>query len=499
MRVSARAGSITDVAADAIVVNIFEGAEKPGGATAAVDAALDGAISRMIKTREITGKANEITVLHTLGRLKVPRVAVVGLGKAPELDLEEIRQASGTFARTLRQRGCRRVATVVHGAGAGGIEAQDAAEAIADGAVRGLHRLDTHKSEDELEGKELSALTVVELDRGKLPGIRRGLDRGRVMGEATNYARNLVNEPPNLLTPERMAEEARKVAEEAGLEVEVLDPRRMQVLKMGALLAVGSGSANPPRLMVLKYMGGKRGDPIGAFVGKGITFDTGGISIKPRQSMDEMKMDMAGAAAVLGAMRAIGQLRPRVNLLGLAACAENMPSDRAYRPGDILTAMNGKTIEIIDTDAEGRLVLADALAYAVKLGASSVIDLATLTGACIIALGSAAAGIMGAPQEFVQQIIAAGERSGEKIWQLPLYPEYDELLKSAIADVKNIGERDAGAIQGAIFLRNFVGDARWAHLDIAGKESVTKDRPYISKGASGWGVRTLAELAHRWA
>ena len=322
--------------------------------------------------------------------------------------------------------------------------------------------------------------------------------RGSALAEATNFARDLVNEPPNILTPTELANRSAAMSSQFGLECEILDRPQMQELGMGGLLAVSQGSAEPPKFIILRYRGATKSTAKGmALVGKGITFDTGGISLKPAERMDEMKGDMAGAAAVIGAMQAIASLKPDVNVTALVSTTENMPSGTSYRPGDILRIMNGKTIEIVNTDAEGRLVLADALSYAAKEGLSPIIDVATLTGAVVVALGNTMAGLFSNDSVLTEEIVAAGKAVGEKFWSMPMDEEYGEQIKSEIADIKQTGGRAAGSVTAAKILEHFVGDAKWAHLDIAGTSYVDSKKPHQEKGATGMAVRTLAELASR--
>ncbi len=500
MNVVVRKGSIVDAPVDAIVVNLFQGVKRPGGATGAVDKALGGLISELIASGEIRGKLNEFTLIHTQGKIPPRRVAVVGLGEREKFDLYRVQQVSGTAARELDKRRCRRVATIVHGAGVGGIDPPQAARMVADGAIRATFRLDTHKTKkDDDRGPFLEELIIYEVDEAKARAMRPEVRRGAIIAEAANWARWLANEPANVMTPARLASEARKMAREVGLSVSVLTEKQMAERKMNLLLAVGQGSAHPPRLIVLRYNGGRRGDPPLAFVGKGVTFDTGGVSLKSREGMEQMKADMAGAAAVLGAMRAIAQLKPRLNVIGIAPAVENAVDGAAYRPGDVLVAANGKTVEVISTDAEGRMILADALHYAVEQKAERIVDVATLTGGILVTLGPVATGIMGNDQQFIDQVIAAGEAQCERMWPLPLFPEYDDLMDSEIADLKNAAGRNAHSIQGAIFLREFVGEAKWVHLDIASTDYQPENKPYLPKGETGVAVRTLVELAQRLA
>jgi len=334
----------------------------------------------------------------------------------------------------------------------------------------------------------------VDAGEANLPVLEQGYHKGRILAEATNLARDMVNEPANYMTPNQMAETAKRLAETCGLELSVFEREQMQELGMGALLGVTQGSRQPPKFIVLRYRGGDSTEIDVALVGKGITFDSGGISIKPAEKMGEMKGDMAGGAAVMAAISAIAQLKPKINVMAIIPAAENLPGDNALKPGDILTAMSGKTIEIISTDAEGRLILADALGYANKLGAKLMVDVATLTGACRVALGDVCSGAFSNNQELMDKVIAAGAEAGELIWQMPMYEQYKEQNKSDVADIKNIGGRYAGAITAAQFLAEFVGDTPWVHLDIAGTSMTDKEKRYLVKGATGVPVRTLVNL-----
>jgi leucyl aminopeptidase len=487
-------GDLSRYPAKAIVVNLFEGVTVPGGGTGAVDRALDGAISTLIREGDIKGKPGEITLIHTFGRIPAGRVVVAGLGRPEKFDLDRVRDLTAEVCRYLRKIGVEEAASLTHGAGIGGLAPEACAQAMAEGAVLGLYRFTRHKSKVEDE-KDLTTLTLVEHDAGKLDALRRGVERGLILGQAANLARDLANEPANYMTPTDLAERARAVAEEVGLECRVLDREEMAALGMGGVLGVAQGSHQPPKFIILHY----RGDPttergIG-LVGKGITFDTGGISIKPAENMWQMKGDMSGAAAVIAALGAIGRLKPRINVTGIAPATENMPGGGAIKPGDVLRTMSGKTIEVLNTDAEGRLILADGLAYAHNLGLSPIVDIATLTGAISVALGNVAMGVMGNDDALVAQIRTAAARAGEKVWQLPMYEEYKEQIKSDVADMKNTGGRPAGSITAAWLLREFVEDTPWAHLDIAGVDDYDRDKGVYVKGASGIPVRTLVNLA----
>jgi leucyl aminopeptidase len=387
---------------------------------------------------------------------------------------------------------CHKIATILHGAGIGGIELEASAKAIAEGAILGLYSFTKYKK-PEYEGIE--EILIVVREKEKVPILKSASDKGKLVAEATNLARDMVNEPANYMTPSQMAEVAKGIAGKYNLEFKVFDREDMEAMGMGALLGVAKGSNQPPKLITLTYKGDERSEKALGFLGKGITFDSGGISIKASEGMDEMKDDMAGAAAAMTALGAIAQLRPKINVTAIIPATENLPSGTALKPGDVLKAMNGKTIEVISTDAEGRLILADALSYAVKQGLSPLIDLATLTGACRVALGTLYSGLFGNDQDLVNKFLKATERTGERMWQMPMPEEYKEQNKSEIADVKNTGNRYGGAITAALFLAEFVANIPWVHIDIAGTAFSAKESGYIVKGATGVGVRTLVELA----
>ncbi len=493
MEIKVIAGGIAAIEADAIIVNFLEGTEHPNGDLATVDKALDGAISQLIGRGEVKGKLNEVTVIHSLGKLPAAQVVVAGLGKKQELTRDRVRGAVAETCRRLRQKRVENIATVAQGAGIAGINLESAAQAVTEGALLGLYTFRKYITKEADHG-EIKQLLIVDGDKSALPLLEQGSCKGRVLAEAANQARDMVNEPANYMTPGDMAETAKKLAETYGLEVDVLEREQMQELGMGALLGVAKGSRQPPRFIVLKYGGSGSSAMDIALIGKGITFDSGGVSIKPSNGMAEMKGDMAGGAAVLAAMSAIAQLKPKINVMAVVPATENLPDGGALKPGDIITAMGGKTIEIISTDAEGRLILADAIGYARKLSAGSIIDVATLTGNCMVALGDVCTGAFGNNQEVMDMVIAAGAEAGELIWQMPMYKQYKEQNKSDVADIKNVGDRYGGAITAAQFLAEFVDDIPWVHLDIAGTSMSDKERTYLVKGATGVPVRTLVNL-----
>jgi len=493
VEIKAIAGDIARIETDAIVVNFFEGMERPEGDTATLDEALGGAISQLIGQGEIKGKLNQITIIHSLGKLPATRVVVAGLGKQQELSQGKVRGTMAETCRLLRQKGVASIATIAQGAGIAGITMEGAAQAITEGALLGVYSFRKHLTKEPEHG-EIKQLTIVDADKSKIPSLEQGCHKGKILAEATNLARDMVNEPANYMTPSHMAEIAAKLAETYGLELTVLDREQIQELGMGALLGVAQGSQQTPKFIVLHYKGGDSKTTDMALIGKGITFDSGGISIKPSEKMGEMKGDMAGGAAVMAAISAVAQLKPKVNVMALIPATENLPGGSALKPGDILTAMNGKTIEIISTDAEGRLILSDALGYANKNGAKLIVDVATLTGACMVALGDVCTGAFGNNQELVDKVIAAGAEAGELIWQMPMFEEYKEQNKSDVADIKNTGGRYGGAITAAQFLAEFVDDTPWVHLDIAGTSMSDKERNFLVKGATGVPVRTLVYL-----
>jgi leucyl aminopeptidase len=493
MQIKVTSGDISTFKADAIVVNLFEGVGMPGGGTGAVDTAMGGAITELIASGDIRGKLGEFTLVHSLGRVPAPRVIVAGLGKSAEFNLDKVRSLSGDLARYLRRNRIKDAGVITHGAGIGGLSPEDCAEAIAEGTIMGLYRFMRHKKPPE-EDFEIESLTLVEHDASKVASLESGVERGRILAEAANFCRDLANEPSNYLTPTEMADRAKDLAAETGLECEIYGPGWMQEKGMGGVLGVAAGSAQEPRFIVLRYNGGGDAKPL-ALVGKGITFDTGGISIKPASGMEEMKGDMSGGASVIAAMGAIARLKPAANVIGIVPATENMPGGSAIKPGDVLKTMSGKTIEVINTDAEGRLILSDGLAYAREQGATAIVDIATLTGAISITLGNVAMGAMGNDDALMQRVKKAAADAGEKVWELPMYDEYKDQIKSDVADMKNTGGRGAGSITAAMLLKEFVEDISWVHLDIAGVDNYDRDKGVIVKGASGIPVRTLVNIA----
>jgi len=496
MKIQVKQGSIQDAQTDAIILNLFEGVEVPAGATGAVDKALGGAMTELIRMGDFKGKLNQTAAVYTRGAIPAPRVVLVGLGPVADFSVDRVRQAASSAAKRARELGAKSAASTAHGAGTGQIDPQVAAQAVAEGTLLGLYEWTEHKSKKE-NNAQIESFTIVEFDKEKVNAIETGARIGQAIAQAVNFARDLINQPGNVLTPAALASAAQERAKQVGLKCTVHDVDWMREQKMGAFLGVTQGTVQPPQFIVMEHEGAS-GDPL-VFVGKGITFDTGGISIKPAEKMEEMKSDMGGAAAVVAAMTAIAELKLPIHAVGLVPTCENMPSGTAYRPGDVLRARNGKTIEVISTDAEGRLILADALCYAAEFKPRAVVDLATLTGACVVALGEdVAAGFFANDDDLSRQIKMVSEATAEKLWRLPLYEDYKEKIKSQTADVKNSGGRFGGVGASAMFLAEFVSYP-WSHWDIAPMMwNKSGNPPYVNKGGTGFGVRALVELARRW-
>jgi leucyl aminopeptidase len=486
MEVRAEFGKFYDVEADALVVTIYEGEKADEGALKELDERTGGIVSEILGTDEMRGKQNDTFYVYRPGKIRAERLLLVGAGKREEFSLDTIRKVTGSAARFLRGKGARSMAILRRSQ----LEIGNSAQAAVEGALLGLFEPDMYKTESK-EERRIDELILCAANSGSEDALAQGVERGRIIGEAVNFARELSNEPSSTLTPTELAERAKETATRFGLEIDVLDEARMKELGMGALLGVARGSDEPAKMIVLRHTGNESDSNTIAIVGKGITFDSGGISIKPAEGMEKMKYDMSGAAATLAAMRAIAQLKPRANVIGLMPTTENMPSGRAYKPGDVLRAMSGKTIEVINTDAEGRLILADAISYARKLGATKIIDLATLTGAVSIALGTVNVAILGNDQLFVDEVRNAAREVGERFWQLPMDRDYRDMIKSDIADIKNSAGRNAGTITAAYFLHEFAEGTPWVHLDIAGTAWENDRKPYMSKGPTGVAIRTL--------
>jgi leucyl aminopeptidase len=448
----------------------------------AVDEALQGQIRRAIELGDIKGKAGETTLFYAQER----RILVVGLGKPESFDPEAIRRAGGTVAKTALKRKLPRIAMEVFG----GKEEAEYSQALAEGVVLGSYRFLEYKTDDE-ESFVLERAVIVN-------GSEAAVRKGSLIAGVVCDIRDLENHPGNVVTPTRLAEEAAEIAQEGGMKLTVFDREEFTRMGMGALAGVAAGSEEPPKFIILEYSGAGEEEPPVALVGKGLTFDSGGISIKPAKNMDEMKYDMCGAGVVLGVMKTVAKMKPAINLIAVVPSTENLSGGRAYKPGDIVTAYNGKTIEVLNTDAEGRLILADALSYVSKhYDPAYILDFATLTGAVVITLGHIATGIMGTDRKLLEAVKAAAEATGEPVWELPLWDEYCEQVKSKIADVRNVGEpRQAGTIAGGAFLKEFVKEGTpWVHFDIAGTAWGGKEKPYTPKnGATGAVIRLVLHL-----
>jgi len=488
--------SPADQSADLLVLPAFEGPEAGPGARE-LGKALDVDVVSLLEDNGFRGKVGEAFTLPTLGRASARNVLVVGLGPKGDATADRVRRAAGKVARLVARH--RAVAATLPAAARGGWE--DAVQAFVEGLLLGGYRFDRYKVrpvDEDSQRPQWERITILIPPRWDAKLARQAVRRGEIFAEAAAWARDLVNTPALDATPELMGREARKMAREVGLQCKVWTKADLEKGGFGGILGVGRGSENPPRLIELRYSGGGRGKPV-ALTGKGITFDSGGLSIKDAHQMEWMKADMAGAATMLAAMRAIGRLKPKVNVIAAIPTAENLPGGSAIRPGDVLTHRGGKTSEVLNTDAEGRLVLADALAYLAEQEPRVIVDAATLTGACMIALGEEIWGVMGNDRALIRDLIDCGEEAGEPGWELPLWRPYRKQIESAVADVKNIGNRYGGAITAALFLKEFVGDVPWAHMDIAGTAFAEKPGDYWPKGGTGNPVRTMILFVERQA
>jgi len=475
------------IEADALVVPVTQ-VDNGGAPDPTVDSWSGGVLAAALASGEFKGKALDLLVIHNPAGVQAKRLALVGMGKASDQTTAVLRRAVAAATRKVRGKGIRSIAFVLPES----LDAERSAQAVVEGVWAGRFEPDVYKTEGRVEA-DLSQ--VIVLADGE--AARRGLARGVEIGAGQNYARSLAVEPGNLLTPLKLVEKAQTLAAETGLEIEVLDEDRLADEGFGALLGVAQGSVEPPALIVLRYTpeNATREDVHLALVGKAVTFDTGGISIKPSANMDEMKYDMAGGAAVLGAMQAIAALKPATTVTAFIPTVENMPGAAAQRPGDVVTSLSGKTVEVLNTDAEGRLILCDAITFAIRSGATHLVDAATLTGSVVVALGHERSGLFVNNDTWRDEVLAASEKAGEKMWPMPLDAEYREALDSPIADIANIGSRWGGSIQAAKFLEAFVEDKPWAHLDIAGTGWIDSAKPDMPKGPTGVGVRTFVELA----
>ena len=496
VKIRTATGYLQDQKVDALLVNLFEGT-KLSGATAAVDKAVGNAVSRIVQLGDFNGELNSTTVVYCDDAIFADRIIVVGLGKKSDFTANRALEAAATGFRTARDLGARAVATVSFLGGAGGLQVAEAAETTVLGAILGLYTFDRYKTKSD-DSKHLDSLTMVESDRARMRQVRVGVGDAQILGHSVNIARDMVNTPGSDMTPTTLAEQAKSMCGDMDIRCSVYGPARIRRMNMGALWAVAKGSREEPRFVVMDYEPTGRSRGTLAVCGKGVTFDSGGISIKPGAGMDEMKMDMSGAAATIGIIRVAAAMKLPVRVIGLIAATENMPDGLAFKPGDILKARSGKTIEVLNTDAEGRLILADTLDYAQTFEPDAMIDLATLTGAVIVALGHQATAVMSTSADLVDRLRQAGDHTGEKVWELPLWSEYEDAIAGKIGDINNTGGRVAGSIAGGMFLKHFAGDIPWAHLDIAGTAYGDKGKAYAPAGATGVGVRLVTRLLRDW-
>jgi leucyl aminopeptidase len=497
MEITVDSQPIEKIESEALVTYAFEQEKPVEGALAGLDAAVGGALSKLAASGEFTGKLLEVTLLHFPQGLAAQRLLVMGAGKKGKFDNPILRKLAGAAARTLKARKVKRIIFLAREDERNTISAQ----AITEGAILADFESDTYKT-DKKAGTEIASFALAGWDAVSRAAAEQGIERGRIIAESQNFARALGNEPSNFLTPRMLADRAEAMARESGLAVQVLDEKQIADLKMGALLSVARGSAEPPRLMVVTYTPEKLvpGAPVLGLVGKAVTFDTGGISLKQSKDMDQMKYDMCGGAAVLGTLRALARLKPVCKVIAVVPSTENMPGGRAQKPGDVQIAMSGKSIEVLNTDAEGRLILADGITYAKQLGCTHLVDVATLTGAIITTFSDINTGVFGSDQVFTDRLLASARAVGEKMWQLPMDEEYHDMIKGTVGDIRNQASgTGGGSITAAWFLREFSGDMPWIHLDIAGTDSYHDNKPWAARGAVGVAVRTLVNLAEKFS
>ncbi|MGD0304024.1 MAG: leucyl aminopeptidase [Candidatus Acidiferrales bacterium] len=493
MQIQLETQPYSSIQADALVTYIFDKDDKVEGVVADLNQAMDDRLATLAATGEITGKPLSLTFIHFPQGLEAKRLLIVGAGKSDKFAVTDLRKIAGTALRYLKNLGARKIVFLAR-EGQGG---PSAVEAVTEGLVIADFESDKYKTDKkEKDKKEIQSVALAGFDSSD--DAQKALEDGRVIGESMNFARDLINEPSNRLTPRILAAKAEAMAKEVGLGIEILDERKISELKMGALIGVAQGSIEPPRVIVIRYTpeNARPNTPVLGLVGKAVTFDTGGISIKPADNMEKMKYDMGGGATMLGTMRALAYLKPAIPVIAVIPATENMPGGRAQKPGDVQVAMSGKTIEVINTDAEGRLILADGVFYARKLGATHLIDAATLTGAIQVALAHIHTGAFGTPREYLDQFLDSTKAVGEKMWPMPIDDEYREMIKSDIADIRNTGTgKGGGAITGAWFIKEFVDDTPWIHLDIAATTWADNGRPWLAKGPTGVAIPSLVDFA----
>ena len=492
MQITLESKPFAGIETEALVSYVFEESDPVQGRVSEIDKLAGGLLAKLAKSGELTGKTLEFTLIHAPAGLKATRLLLVGAGKKEQFNAATLRKISGAALRYLKARSVKNLALLVRE----GHATEESAQVVTEGVLTGDFESDKYKT-DKKNDKRIESVSVSGYSDSERGAGEKGLAKGRIIAESQNFARDLINEPSNKMTPAILAQKAEAMAKAAGLSVEILDEKRIAELKMGALLSVSQGSVEPPRMMVITYNppAAKPGGPVIGLIGKAVTFDTGGISIKPADGMEKMKYDMAGGATMIGVMRALAALKPNVKVICVVPSAENMPGGRAQKPGDIQTAMSGKTIEVLNTDAEGRLILADGVHYAKQLGATHLIDAATLTGAVVVALASINVGVFGSDQAFTDKLLASAKVAGEKMWQLPVDDEYRDFIKGTVADIQNISSgKGGGATIGAMFIREFTGDSPWIHLDIAGTAWNDDAKPWLAKGPTGVALRTLVHL-----
>jgi leucyl aminopeptidase len=492
MQITLETQPYSQIETEALVSYLFEDSDVAQGQLDELDRAAGGLLRKLIQDGEVTGKMLEFTLLHGPIGLAASRFILVGAGKREQFNAASARKVVGAALRYLKGKSIKRFTIFAREKD----RTEEFAQAVAEAVITANFESDKYKT-DKKGDKSVESVVLAGYNETSKAAGEKGLARGRIIAESQNFTRDLVNEPANKLTPKILAEKAQAMAREVGLAVEILDEQKIADLKMGALLSVAQGGPEPPRVMVLTYVPpiAKPGAPVIGLVGKAVTFDTGGISIKPADGMEKMKYDMAGGGAMLGVMRAIALLKPAVKVICVVPSTENMVGGKAQKPGDIQTAMSGKTIEVLNTDAEGRLILADGITFAKQLGATHLIDAATLTGAIVVALANINAGVFGSDQAFTDKLLASSKAAGEKMWQMPIDEDYREFIKGSVGDIQNIGSgKGGGAITGAMFIKEFTGDTPWIHLDIAGTASNDDQKPWAAKGATGSAVRTLVHL-----
>jgi leucyl aminopeptidase len=495
MEIRVEQGTAEKYPCELLLLFSFEFPEPLEGPVKDVDLEWKGYISSLMNQGDFKGELFERKLFYTQGALPAKRVLLAGLGRRGEFDLEKWRGAASKAGQYIRDAGIRKFAFQIKKFDP--LAEEELAESFITGLLLGTYQYNEHKTLEREKIKEIVEGVILGETALELEALHNGMETGRIVAESVSGARDLVNGPSNQITPTSLAQKAQQIAGDHGMEIQVLEVSQAEAMGMGAFAAVAKGSQEPGKFIILECNKNKGYDTI-ALIGKGITFDSGGISIKPSEGMERMKDDMSGAAAVLTMMQAASRLRIPLHLVGIIPATENLPSGKAYKPGDVLKTLSGQTVEVISTDAEGRLILSDALTYSLRYEPKAVIDLATLTGACVIALGDYVIGLFGNDESLLKRIEESSEKTGEKVWRLPLWDEYFEYLKSDVADFRNVGTRAAGAIIGGIFLSRFVEKIPWVHLDIAGPASIERERPYIPKGGTGAGVRLVIQMLRDW-